>query len=56
MAKLKIFKIQTTSGTRYGIGLFEGSEMLKGIGTTYYKTKSGAERALKKRRKMLKRK
>jgi len=46
MAK-KIYSIRTTAGKVYAIGVFSNGEMLKGTSPNYYKTKKGAERALK---------
>lgn len=48
MAQRKIYSIQTTAGKRYGIGLFEGKEMLKGLYQGEFKTKKGAMRKLKR--------
>jgi hypothetical protein len=40
----RVYKIQD----HYAIGVFDGDELLKGASPKYFKTKMGAERALKK--------
>lgn len=44
----KIYGINTTAGKRYAIGVFDKGKMLSGGSPKYYKTKKGAEKALKK--------
>jgi len=43
---LKVYKLDKKC---FSIGVFDGDELQKGSSPRYYKTKKGAERALKKR-------
>lgn len=43
---LKVYKVGKKN---YSIGVFNNGEMLKGSSPRYYKTRKGAEKALKKR-------
>ena len=46
----KIYKINTTEGPRYRVGIFDGDELLAPSRRlpNYYKTKKGAEKAFNK--------
>ena len=44
----KVLSINTTVGKRFTVGVFSGKEMLAGAHHPYFKTRSGAQRYLKK--------
>lgn len=44
----KLYKINTTDGVRWAIGVFHNGEFIKGGSPKYYKTKKNAMKALLK--------